>query len=57
MAWDSSTVSTADQSAERIYLGNDGGIDHTDTDGTTTRSWTQATYEPWNQTYHRGGRG
>jgi photosystem II stability/assembly factor-like uncharacterized protein len=52
MAWDPGTVSTADQSAERIYLGNDGGIYHTDSDGTTNTSWVHATYEPWNQTYH-----
>jgi photosystem II stability/assembly factor-like uncharacterized protein len=52
MAFDPSTVSTADQSAERIYLGNDGGVYHTDTDGTTASSWTHATYEPWNQAYH-----
>src|SRR6266480_5067851 len=52
MAWDPGTVSTIDQSAERIYLGNDGGIYHTDADGTTSSSWVHATYEPWNQTYH-----
>jgi len=52
MAWDPGTVSTTDQSAERIYLGNDGGIYHTDSDGTTSSSWVHATYEPWNQTYH-----
>ncbi len=52
MAWDPGTISTADQSTERIYLGNDGGIYHTDADGTTSTSWTHATYEPWNQTYH-----
>ncbi len=52
MAWDPGTVSTTDQSAERIYLGNDGGIYHTDSDGTTNSSWVHATYEPWNQSYH-----
>jgi len=52
MAWDPGTVSTTDQSTERIYLGNDGGIYHTDSDGTTNASWVHATYEPWNQTYH-----
>jgi len=52
MAWDPSTVNAADTSAERIYLGNDGGIYHTDSDGTTNSSWVHATYEPWNQTYH-----
>jgi photosystem II stability/assembly factor-like uncharacterized protein len=52
MAWDPSTINTSDQSAERIYLGNDGGIYHTDSDGTTSQSWVHATYEPWNQTYH-----
>jgi photosystem II stability/assembly factor-like uncharacterized protein len=52
MAFDLSTVSTASQSAERIYLGNDGGVYHTDADGTTAASWVHATYEPWNQAYH-----
>lgn len=52
MAFDPSTISTTDQSAERIYLGNDGGVYHTDSDGTTNSSWVHATYEPWNQTYH-----
>ena len=52
MAWDPGTVSTTDQSAERIYLGNDGGIYHTDSDGIASSSWVHATYEPWNQTYH-----
>ena len=41
-----------DQSNERIYLGNDGGIYHSDSDGTTNACWVHATYEPWNQTYH-----
>lgn len=52
MAFDPSTISTTDPSAERIYLGNDGGVYHTDSDGTTNSSWVHATYEPWNQTYH-----
>jgi photosystem II stability/assembly factor-like uncharacterized protein len=52
MAWDSSTINASDQSQERIYLGNDGGIYHSDSDGTTNASWIHATYEPWNQIYH-----
>jgi photosystem II stability/assembly factor-like uncharacterized protein len=52
MAWDLSTVNASDQSQERVYLGNDGGIYHSDSDGTTNASWIHATYEPWNQTYH-----
>lgn len=52
MAFDPATISTTDQSAERIYLGNDGGVYHTDADGTTNASWVHATYEPWNQAYH-----
>ncbi|WP_132114823.1 WD40/YVTN/BNR-like repeat-containing protein [Actinocrispum wychmicini] len=35
----------------RIYLGNDGGVYHSDTNGTST-SWVHATYEPFNQSYH-----
>ena len=52
MAWDLSTVAATSQSAERIYLGNDGGMYHSDADGTTAASWVHATYEPWNQAYH-----
>jgi photosystem II stability/assembly factor-like uncharacterized protein len=52
MAWDPRTVSSTGQSQERIYLGNDGGIYHSDSDGTTGASWIHATYEPWNQAYH-----
>lgn len=52
MAWDPSTVSITGQPGERVYLGDDGGIYHSDTRGTTAASWVHATYEPWNQTYH-----
>ena len=37
--------------ANRIYLGNDGGVYHSDSNG-STRSWVHATYEPFNQSYH-----
>jgi photosystem II stability/assembly factor-like uncharacterized protein len=52
MAWDPGTVSGADQTRERIYLGNDGGVYHSDSDAATAASWIHASYEPWNQTYH-----
>lgn len=44
MAWDPNV-------AARVYLGNDGGVYRSDTDG-ATRSWIHATYEPFNQSYH-----
>jgi photosystem II stability/assembly factor-like uncharacterized protein len=52
MAWDLSTINSTDQSAERVYLGNDGGIYHSDTDGTANAGWIHAINEPWNQAYH-----
>ena len=42
MAWDPNV-------ANRVYLGNDGGVYRSDLNGA---SWTHATYEPWNQGYH-----
>jgi photosystem II stability/assembly factor-like uncharacterized protein len=44
MAWDPHV-------AGRVYLGNDGGVYRSDTNG-ATRSWIHATYEPFNQSYH-----
>jgi photosystem II stability/assembly factor-like uncharacterized protein len=44
MQWDPTTPN-------RVYLGNDGGIYHSDTNG-ATGSWTHATFAPWNQSYH-----
>ncbi len=44
MAWDPNV-------ANRVYLGNDGGIYHSQADG-ANGSWVHATYEPWNQSYH-----
>ncbi|GAB2822811.1 exo-alpha-sialidase [Actinoallomurus bryophytorum] len=37
--------------ANRIYLGNDGGIYRSDQNGASD-SWVHATYAPWNQSYH-----
>jgi photosystem II stability/assembly factor-like uncharacterized protein len=37
--------------ANRIYLGNDGGVYRSDTNG-ATNGWTHATYEPFTQSYH-----
>jgi photosystem II stability/assembly factor-like uncharacterized protein len=44
MAWDPNV-------ANRVYLGNDGGVYHSDGNG-ASGTWTHATYEPWNQGYH-----
>ena len=44
MAWDPNV-------ANRVYLGNDGGIYRSDTNG-ASGSWHHAGYEPWNQSYH-----
>jgi photosystem II stability/assembly factor-like uncharacterized protein len=35
----------------RVYLGNDGGMYHSDGDG-LAGTWVHATYEPFNQSYH-----
>jgi photosystem II stability/assembly factor-like uncharacterized protein len=37
--------------AGRVYLGNDGGIYRSDSNG-ATGSWVHATYEPFSQSYH-----
>lgn len=37
--------------ANRVYLGNDGGVYHSDSNG-VNGSWVHATYEPFNQSYH-----
>jgi photosystem II stability/assembly factor-like uncharacterized protein len=44
MAWDPNVTG-------RVYLGNDGGVYRSDTNG-ASRSWIHATYEPFNQSYH-----
>jgi photosystem II stability/assembly factor-like uncharacterized protein len=44
MAWDPNVPN-------RVYLGNDGGIYHSEQNG-ATNAWTHATYAPWNQSYH-----
>jgi hypothetical protein len=44
MEWDPNVAS-------RVYLGNDGGMYRSDTNG-ASRSWVHATYEPFNQSYH-----
>jgi photosystem II stability/assembly factor-like uncharacterized protein len=57
--WHNSTGVHADQHAlqwdpnvaNRIYLGNDGGMYRSDNNG-ASQSWQHATYEPWNQSYH-----
>jgi photosystem II stability/assembly factor-like uncharacterized protein len=43
MEWDSKVPN-------RVYLGNDGGLYRSDTNG-ATRTWTKATYEPYTQHY------
>src|SRR5829696_2271040 len=42
MAWDP-------RYRDRVYLGNDGGMYRSDTDG--DGGWVKATYQPWNQFY------
>jgi sortilin (neurotensin receptor 3) len=42
MAWDPNV-------ANRVYLGNDGGIYRSDNNGVT---WIHGVYQPWNQSYH-----
>ena len=37
--------------ADRIYLGNDGGVYRSDGNG-AGGTWVHATYEPMNQSYH-----
>src|SRR6266540_2340605 len=57
--WHTSSGVHADQhamqwdpnSAHRVYVGNDGGIYRSESDG-STGSWVHATYEPFNQSYH-----
>ena len=57
--WHNSNGVHADQHAmewdpnvpNRVYLGNDGGMYRSDTNG-SSGSWKHATYEPWNQSYH-----
>ena len=44
LAWDPNVVN-------RVYLGNDGGVYRSDSNG-ALNTWTHATYEPWNQSYH-----
>ena len=57
--WHTSSGVHADQHAmqwdpngtHRVYVGNDGGIYRSESDG-ATRTWVHATYEPFNQSYH-----
>jgi photosystem II stability/assembly factor-like uncharacterized protein len=59
LTWSNSGGVHADQHAmewdpnvpNRVYLGNDGGIYRSDTNG-VSGGWRHATYEPWNQSYH-----
>jgi photosystem II stability/assembly factor-like uncharacterized protein len=59
LTWHNSNGVHSDQHAmewdpnvpNRIYLGNDGGMYRSDTNG-SSGSWKHATYEPWNQSYH-----
>jgi Sortilin, neurotensin receptor 3, len=44
MGWDPNV-------ANRVYLGNDGGIYHSDANGASGQ-WTHAVNAPWNQSYH-----
>jgi hypothetical protein len=44
MAWDSA-------SAGRVYLGNDGGVYRSQSNGSLTGAWTKSANQPWNQFY------
>jgi photosystem II stability/assembly factor-like uncharacterized protein len=44
MAWDPNVPGL-------VYLGDDGGVYYSSQNG-TTRTWTHAAIEPWNQSYH-----
>jgi hypothetical protein len=44
MAWDRA-------SAGRVYLGNDGGVYRSQSNGSLTGTWTKGTYQPFNQFY------
>ena len=46
MAWDPNVPNLS-----RVYLGNDGGLYRSDTDGTPEASWIPATRMPWTQFY------
>ena len=46
MAWDPNIPNLS-----RVYLGNDGGLYRSDTDGTPEASWIPATHMPWTQFY------
>ena len=46
MAWDPNITGLT-----RVYLGNDGGVYRSDTDGTPEASWIPATHMPWTQFY------
>jgi photosystem II stability/assembly factor-like uncharacterized protein len=58
LTWGNSSGVHADQHAmewdakvpNRVYLGNDGGLYRSDTNG-ATQTWTKATYEPYTQHY------
>jgi photosystem II stability/assembly factor-like uncharacterized protein len=58
-SWTTSGSVHADQHAmaydpnapNRVYLGNDGGVYHSDGNG-SNNTWIHGTYEPWNQGYH-----
>ena len=58
LAWVTNAGMHADQHAvvwdpkvpNRVYLGNDGGVYRSDTNGASA-SWTFATYQPWSQLY------
>ena len=59
--WSNSSGPHADQHGmdwdprvpNRVYLGNDGGMYRSDTNG-VSGSWQRGVYQPWNQSYHVG---
>lgn len=58
-SWSSSSAVHSDQhalvwdpgSAGRVYIGNDGGVYRSQSNGSVTGSWTKGTYQPFNQFY------
>jgi hypothetical protein len=51
MDWDRSTLDGDPATPRRVFLGNDGGMYRSESNG-APGSWVKATNQPWNQAYH-----